>query len=699
MDSEQTINILLVHDDVDEANRLVSLLRNANYRVDPHYAANASELNKKVQERNWELVLAQYHATSVPAKNVIHQIRRLNKDVPVIFILGEFSFAETVEALKMGAADAVPVDEDQYLIQIVARTLAHLEQRRKLRYWKRRFSESEDRFESLILSSQDGIAIIQEGTYVHVNSAYANYFGYLDADSMTLLPVIDTIAGTSQSSFKKYLKPLDEHDAWDAEVIRFEGNRPDGNAIPVQAVLSQIDFHGEQALQLLIKKDYMASGTGEAGAGTPYVETDVSKIRLQELVEGINSTIRRAAKTGEDALLFYLEVDHYGDIQKRLGIGETEEGMAQLAHFLDSLIPDKALFGRLREEAFTFVLTTSDGEKGLAMANRLLTEVSSQIFNISHGSFTCTLSIGIATIGEATASADEVLSACQQTIAELQQVDANGKSGNRAKLYEPVFDAAASDISDAEVLRIGRHLIKKNQIGASFQPVISLHGSEDEIYEARMQLLPEGFAGGEIPDDFVTRVFNTEIGRELDRIVIEQVFDKLKAKKAVAPHTRILIHLSQGTMEDEKFIPWLQKSLETFQLSPSDVVFELREIDITRHTGHAARMLERLRNIGTGTCLTHFGLAINPMTIFNKIAVDYVKIDGVLSAKAQKDKTALAALKNLLAELTAAKHRVIVPLIESATIIPTLWQAGVDFLQGNYVQPPQDDMGFDFSEE
>ena len=71
-----------------------------------------------------------------------------------------------VDALKMGAVDAVPVDEDQFFIQSVARALFNLEQRRRLRYWKRRFSESEDRFESLILSSQDGIAIIQEGKIV-----------------------------------------------------------------------------------------------------------------------------------------------------------------------------------------------------------------------------------------------------------------------------------------------------------------------------------------------------------------------------------------------------------------------------------------------------------------------------------------------------------------------------------------------------
>ena len=710
MEKEQTINLILVHDDVDEANRLVSLLRNANYDVAPQYAANATELNKRIQERNWELILAQHPASSVPAKNIIHQIRRLNKDIPVIFILDEYNPADMVECLKMGGADAVPMDEDQLFIQLVARTLFNLEQRRKLRYWQRRFSESEDRFENLILSSQDGIAIIQEGTYVHVNDAYAGFFGYLDADNMVLMPVIDTVASESQREFKKYLKPLEAENAWDMEVIRFDALTTEEQAIPVQATLSQIDFHGEPALQLLIKKEFLAharAGSGDTAspaAGKKEAEpvtsaTDITKIRTKEMVESINSTIRRAAKTGEDALLFNLPVDHYDEIQQRLGMGLTEHGLAQLAHFLDTLIPERAIFGRIREEAFVFIVASNDAEKGMALANRIVREVSSQIFNTDQGSFTCTLSAGITPIGEATASADEALGNCQKTVAELQKTDASGKYGNAAKFHEPVFELQSDNLSDADVLRIGKQLIKKNQTSISFQPIIPLLGSQQEIYEVLMGIDKEAFADKEIPADFVTNVFRTSIGRDFDQLVIGDALKKLREKKRSAPQTQLCMHISYASMADEKFIGWLQRSIESSDLQPQDLIFQLREIDISHHMGEAARTLDRLKNLGTLTGLSHYGLAINPATIFNRIKVDYVKVDRALSDKAQKDKAALEELKNLITELKELKQTVIVPHIESATIIPTLWQAGVDFLEGYYIQGPSSEMTFDFSEE
>jgi multidomain signaling protein FimX len=699
MDTEKQFSTLLVHDDVDEANRLVSLLRNADFAIEPHYADNAGDLNRKMQERNWELILAQYQAQSIPAKNILHQVRRLNKDIPVVFILDDFNFNDAVDALKMGGADVIPTEEDQYLIQIINRTLDNLDQRRKLRYWQRRFAESEDRFESLILSSQDGIAIIQEGTYVHVNHAFATYFGYPDAESMSLMPVFDTLSTDGQREFKKYLKPLDEHNALDTEVVRLDGIKGDESTIPIQATVSQIDFHGDQALQLLIKKDAMqgerAVGDTIAPASQETVQQDASKIRLHDMVEAINTSIRRSAKSGQDATLLCLQVDHFAEVQKQFGIGNTEEGITQLAYFLDGLVPDKVVFGRIREEAFILILNSNDREKVQALASRLVKEVSAQIFKTSSASFTCTLSIGITPIGEATVTADEALTNCMLAIEDLT---GPGQNGNGVKFHEPVIDLSVA-ITDSDILRIGRQIIKKEMVDVAFQPIISLHGVKDEFYEVFMRIRPDAFADGDVPADFVARVFKTEIGRELDRLVISKCLNKLVEKKKSAPNTKLCIHLSQSTIEDEKFVSWLQSTMENLYLSPSDLVFQMREIDISRHLGKAAVMLDRLHNFGAATGLTHYGLTINPTTIFSRIKIDHVKLDGHLSDKAQKDKNAMASLKELLAGLKETKTKVTVPFIESAAIIPTLWQAGVDFLQGYYIQPPQPEMDFDFSQE
>src|SRR5690606_240958 len=134
-----------------------------------------------------------------------------------------------------------------------------------------------------------------------------------------------------------------------------------------------------------------------------------------------------------------------------------------------------------------------------------------------NGSFSCTLSIGITFIGEATASADEGLTACQQAIAELQSGNTSSKQGNGVRFHEPVLDLGSKTLSDSDAIRLGRQLLKKNLTTAVFQPVISLHGLNDEIYEVRMRVPPGSLSESELPADFVGKVFKTEIGIELDK--------------------------------------------------------------------------------------------------------------------------------------------------------------------------------------
>jgi multidomain signaling protein FimX len=48
--------------------------------------------------------------------------------------------------------------------------------------------------------------------------------------------------------------------------------------------------------------------------------------------------------------------------------------------------------------------------------------------------------------------------------------------------------------------------------------------------------------------------------------------------------------------------------------------------------------------------------------------------------------------------MTGTGVNTIVPFVERASIIPTLWQQGVQYIQGHYIKKPSPDMDFDFSE-
>jgi multidomain signaling protein FimX len=75
-----------------------------------------------------------------------------------------------------------------------------------------------------------------------------------------------------------------------------------------------------------------------------------------------------------------------------------------------------------------------------------------------------------------------------------------------------------------------------------------------------------------------------------------------------------------------------------------------------------------------------------------------VKIDGSYTQDLSRQENQ-EALKQLLAQLHEQAKQTIVPFVDSATVLATLWQAGVGYIQGQYLQGPSQSMDYNFSSD
>jgi EAL domain-containing protein (putative c-di-GMP-specific phosphodiesterase class I) len=97
--------------------------------------------------------------------------------------------------------------------------------------------------------------------------------------------------------------------------------------------------------------------------------------------------------------------------------------------------------------------------------------------------------------------------------------------------------------------------------------------------------------------------------------------------------------------------------------------------------------------------IANFGLAINPLTTLQRVAVDFVKIDRLIVEKLQQSAEGKAEFQKLMGGMTGTGVDVIVPFVEKANVLPILWQQGVQYIQGHYIQPPAAAMEYDFTED
>jgi EAL domain-containing protein (putative c-di-GMP-specific phosphodiesterase class I) len=96
-----------------------------------------------------------------------------------------------------------------------------------------------------------------------------------------------------------------------------------------------------------------------------------------------------------------------------------------------------------------------------------------------------------------------------------------------------------------------------------------------------------------------------------------------------------------------------------------------------------------LRKLGMKFAIEHFGLARDSKQLLDHIEVDFVKIDGSLMQGLAANETLQDVVRNLTESATRHDVRSIAERVEDANTMAVIWQLGVEFMQGYYVQEPE----------
>ncbi|MCY1500435.1 Cyclic di-GMP phosphodiesterase PdeF [compost metagenome] len=166
--------------------------------------------------------------------------------------------------------------------------------------------------------------------------------------------------------------------------------------------------------------------------------------------------------------------------------------------------------------------------------------------------------------------------------------------------------------------------------------------------------------------------------------------------RAKGHNTCLFIHLSSASLQDQTLLPWLSVALKAARLPSDALAFQINEPDAITYLKQAKALTQGLNELHCKVALSQFGCALNPFNTLKHLSVDFVKVDGSFSQDLSSADNQ-EALKTLLASLHAQAKLTIVPFVESASVLATLWQAGVNYIQGYYLQGPSQSMDYDFS--
>lgn len=682
---KKTIRLLILEDSQNEAERLVSLFRNAGQATRVHRLTSSDDLADALQQ-TWDLLISAPTSSNLDPSEAIGAIRKQAKDIPVIQLIDGNDADAVTEALALGAQRAVPQGEDEWLIMVANRELANLEERRARRTAEVALREAEKRCQLLLDSSVDAIAYVHDGMHIYANRAYLELFGYDDVEELEGMPMIDLIASCDQGEFKGFLKHYQTLQG-SAELV-CGGVRADGGNFKARMHFSPATYDGEPCIQVVIR----------AETGNEELEK-LREISSQDLVTGLynrnhflellDGAVERAVNAGQLSSLAYLRIDRFASLQAEIGLGDSDRLLAELAGLLREQFPHMAELARFSDDAFALLMTDATPLQLQPPLVELLRKVEGHLFEIGGRTVQTTLSIGLAALDEQTAKARDVIDRAHRCAEELSD-------GNALRIYDPAAELAAA-ASRGNLLAMLQQALEKNSFRLLFQPIISLRGDSHEHYEVLLRLLdPQGV---EVPpSEFLGAAKEAGLATKVDRWVLLNSIKLLAEHRSKGHSTRLFVHLSSASLQDPSLLNWLGVALKASRLPPDSLVFQLDEQDAVAYLKQAKTLTEGLRALGCRIALSRFGCVLNPFNTLKHLGVDFIKIDGSYTQDLGRQEPQ-DALKQLLADLHEQAKQTIVPFVDSATILATLWQAGVGYIQGQYLQGPSQSMDYNFSSD
>ena len=249
---KKTIRLLILEDSQNEAERLVSLFRNAGQATRVHRLTSSDDLAEALKQ-TWDLLINAPQSENLDPSEAINAIRRQAKDIPIIQLTAGNDAEAITEALMLGAQDALPQGEDEWLLLVANRELANLEERRARRSAEVALREAEKRCQLLLDSSVDAIAYVHDGMHIYANRAYLELFGYDDVEDLEGMPMIDLISSADQSRFKTFLKNYQSMEG--SAELACGGVRADGDTLKTRMHFSPAAYDGEPCIQVVIRAE------------------------------------------------------------------------------------------------------------------------------------------------------------------------------------------------------------------------------------------------------------------------------------------------------------------------------------------------------------------------------------------------------------------------------------------------------------
>ncbi len=686
---DAVLRLLLVEDQLEDAEQLISHLRNGGIAVRPQRPEDEADLTRLLESQSVDLVLAAADAKYLPLATVVQRVTATGKDIPIVASTTVLDEKTVMDALAAGTRDIALRTRPEHVQAVVRNEFAALLARRALRHLEASLRETERRCDALIASSRDPIAYVHEGMHIRANDAYLEMFGFEDFDEIEGLSVLDLIGPNHADSFKQVLKKISKGETPPRQ-LDLQAQRTDGSTFDAVMEFTSATYEGESCLQIVFRQQTVDAEMVKELDTLRQRDSLTGLFNRQHFMTELETAIVRAADgKGQQAFLL-VEPDHYENLLGEIGLAAADDLIKGIAERLQGALDADTIAARLSDHGFAVLCLSHDHNASLAQAERIREAFHGHILDLGDRSVNPSVSIGGVQVGERIASVSQVMSKSSQCLASCI-----GMGGNRVEIFDPAArDRAEEERIQAWVERI-REALAKDQFVLHYQPIISLTGAEEENYDVYLRMKGPG---GEVIPPLTYLAIAEEHGLldDIDRWVIKHAVAVISERQKAGKHTNLFVKVTPASLVEGGLEAFIAEQLAAHAVPGDRLVLQIPESKVFTHLKAVQAFQTAVAALGCRVALEQFGTGLNSFQMLSHFDPAILKIDRGFITELGKNAEVQKQVREIVSKAHAAGKQTVAEFVSDAATMSVLFSMGMDFVEGNFLAAPGPAMNYDF---
>src|SRR5271170_2132944 len=287
-----------------------------------------------------------------------------------------------------------------------------------------------------------------------------------------------------------------------------------------------------------------------------------------------------------------------------------------------------------------------------------------------------TASIGLALSDPQTQLTDEIIKD-----AELAMYHSKRIGGDRIDVYKPAMRARKTDRLTLESEL--RRAIEREEITILYQPIVRLEDRSIAGFEA-LARWDHPKLGRMSPVEFISIAEEIGLIVDLGTFVLDRTARQLAIwQRAMRSREPIFasVNVSSRQLLRHDLIHDIRTVLSRSSVARGTLKLELTESLVMENPEHAAQMLTRIRELGTGLSLDDFGTGHSSLAYLQRFPFDTIKIDQSFVRTTSRG-TRPVILKSIIALAHDLGMDVVAEGAETDSDAVELYQLGCEYAQG-----------------